>query len=144
MNRLFGFILLVSSVFSINAFGFQDTFDFESVDQGYANTQFNLGLMYVNGEGVLQDDKQAACWCRRAAEQGNAFAQTDLALMYRNGKGVLQDNVYAHMWANIANSNGNENGGIFRDVVAERMTPDQIAEAQRLARECVKKDYKNC
>ena len=116
----------------------------KAAEQGNAFAQYNLAWMYDKGEGVLQDYKMALKWYTKAAEQGNAFAQTDLALMYRNGKGVLQDNVYAHMWANIANSNGNENGGIFRDVVAERMTPDQIAEAQRLARECVKKDYKNC
>ena len=64
-------------------------------------------------------------------------------VMYGNGNGVLQDNVYAHMWFNIASSNGDETARDNRDLAAERMTPDQLAEAQRLARECVKKDYKN-
>lgn len=83
-------------------------------------------------------------WYTKAAEQGDADAQFNLAVMYDNGLGVLQDNVYAHVWLNIASSNGSETAGKNRDLVAKRMTPDQIAEAQRLARECVKKDYKNC
>ena len=64
--------------------------------------------------------------------------------MYGNGHGVLQDNVYAHMWWNIASSDGNETARENRDIVAKRMTTSQLAEAQRLAGECVKKDYKNC
>ena len=59
--------------------------------------------------------------------------------MYRLGTGVIQDKVYvyAHMWANLAGSNGSKKGRELRDFVAERMTPAQITEAQRLARECV-------
>ena len=101
-------------------------------------------MKYDNGEGVIQDYKEAVKWYTKAAEQGNAPAQYNLGVMYGKGEGVLQDNVYAHMWFNIASSNGNEISRDNRDIVAERMTPDQLAEAQRLARECVKKDYKNC
>ena len=113
-------------------------------EQGNASAQFNLGVMYKRGIGVLQDYKEAVKWYTKAAEQGNANAQGNLGFMYGNGNGVLQDNVYAHMWFNIASSNGSENDRKNRDLAAERMTPDQLAEAQRLARECVKKDYKNC
>ena len=113
-------------------------------EQGYANAQFNLGSMYNNGQGVLQDDKEAVKWYTKAAEQGDAKAQYNLGMMYFTGEGVLQDNVYAHMWGNIASSNGNKNGAALRDHVAGNMTPEQIAEAQRLARECVKKSYKDC
>lgn len=61
--------------------------------------------MYLSGEGVIQDYKEAAKWYTKAAEQGNAKAQFNLALMYANGEGVIQDDVYAHMWLNIASSN---------------------------------------
>jgi len=113
-------------------------------EQGDVDAQFSLGVMYQEGKGVIQDYKEAVKWYTKAAEQGDAYAQGALAYMYRYGEGVLQDNVYAHMWGNIASSNGNETGGYFRDQFAKLMTPDQIAEAQQLARECVKKDYKNC
>jgi TPR repeat protein len=113
-------------------------------EQGDAMAQNNLGVMYQRGEGVPQDHQTAVKWYTAAAEQGLAEAQNNLGLMYHNGYGVLQDDVYAHMWANIASSNGNDTGGEVRDIVAERMTPSQIEEAQTLARACVAKAYKDC
>ena len=115
-----------------------------AAEQGYATAQNNLGLMYANGQGVPQDDKTAVKWYTLAAEQGYATAQFNLGNMYRLGTGVIQDKVYAHMWANLAGSNGSKKGRELRDFVAERMTPAQITEAQRLARECVRKKYKGC
>ena len=64
--------------------------------------------------------------------------------MYAFGNGVMKDYVYAHMWGNIASMNGNDLGALLRDDFAEKMTSSQIEEAQRLARECVKKNYKGC
>lgn len=113
-------------------------------EQGNAFAQFNLGAMYAKGQGVPQDDKAAAQWYRRAAEQGNARAQNNLGMMYIIGQGVLQDYAYAHMWANIAASGGDKNSVEFRNLVEKQMTPSQIAEAQKLARECVRKAYKDC
>jgi len=115
-----------------------------AAEQGYASAQTKLGVMYGNGQGVLQDDKTAVKWFRLAAEQGDTVAQYNLGLMYGKGKGVIQDNVYAHLWGNIAASNGEENGGMLRDLVATEMTPSQLEKAQDLARECVRKKYKDC
>jgi len=112
--------------------------------QGDARSQYNLGLMYRKGEGVLKDDKTAMKWYRLAAEQGNTNAQFNLGVMYDEGRGVLQDNVYAHMWWNIAASSGNKTASKNRDKVAKRMTPPRIEDAQKLARECVRKKYKGC
>ena len=79
------------------------------------------------------------------AEQGDARAQSNLGYMYENGRGVLQDYVRAHMWFNIAASSGeSKDASKNRDFVAKRMTPSQIETAQKLARECVKKNYKGC
>ena len=113
-------------------------------EEGNAAAQNNLGLMYHNGWGVPQDYKEAARLYRLAAEQGDADAQGNLGVMYVFGKGVTKDFVYAHMWGNIALMNGNERGASVRGHVAEKMTSSQIEEAQRLARECVKKNYKGC
>ena len=66
-------------------------------------------------------------------------AQCNLGVMYYNGEGVPQDYVQAHMWFNLAASKGDENGRKNRDIVAKKMTPTQIAEAQRLAREWLEK-----
>ncbi len=87
------------------------------------------------GQGVTQDYAEAVKRYRKAAQQGNALAQFNLGGMYYNGQGVTQDYVTAHMWWNIAASKGNAISAINRDLVAKRMTPAQIAEAQKLARE---------
>ena len=96
--------------------------------------------MYVGGQGVRQDYAQAVVWLRKAAEQGNALGQVNLGTMYDHGHGVPQDYVQAHMWYNLGASHA-EDAAIRemavknRDEVAAKMTPDQIAEAQRMASE---------
>ena len=116
----------------------------KSAEQGNAIAQYNLGVMYANGEGVTQDYKEAVKWYRKSAEQGHARAQFALGVKYAMGQGVLLDDVYAHMWFNIAVSNGDDDAMKNRDIVAKRMTTEQLAEAQKLARECVRKKYKGC
>ncbi len=69
------------------------------------------------------------------AEQGDANAQYNLGVFYDNGLGVPQDKVRAYMWFNLSASQGREGAAAFRDLIARRMTPAQIAEAQKLARE---------
>ena len=115
-----------------------------AAEQGDADAQFNLGLMYDKGKGVSQNYKTAVKWYRLAAEQGFAVAQSKLGWMYDEGKGVIKDYSLAHMWWNVAASQGNKNAKNNRDIVEKRMTPADISNAQRLARECVKKKYKGC
>jgi TPR repeat protein len=55
--------------------------------------------------------------------------------MYAHGLGVPQDYVEAHMWLNLSAAQGDREAKKYRDWLAEKMTPSQIAEAQRLARE---------
>ena len=62
-----------------------------SAEQGHARAQFNLGTMYLNGDGVLQDDNEAVKWYKLSSEQGNAEAQTNLGQLYHNGQGVARD-----------------------------------------------------
>jgi TPR repeat protein len=108
-------------------------------EQGDADAQFNLGVMYYKGEGVLQNYKESVKWYRKAAEQGNADAQFNLCNKYYKGEGVPQDYVQSHKWCNLVGANGDEEGTRKRDFLAQRMTTTQIAEAQRLAREWVEK-----
>ncbi len=72
---------------------------------------------------------------RPLAEQGDALAQASLGVMYRLGWGVPLDYVQAHLWWSLAASQGNKNAASNRDKVAGMMTPEQIAEAEKLARE---------
>lgn len=60
----------------------------ETAEQGNADAQNNLGVMYYFGYGVPQDYKKAFEWYTKAAEQGNAKAQYRLGDMYYFGYGV--------------------------------------------------------
>lgn len=103
--------------------------------QGHADAQVNLGILYDYGRGVAQDYKKAVYWYRLSAKQGNELAQRQLGLMFERGDGVPQDYVQAYMWYTLGAANGAKRGAALRDALAKRMTPDQIAEAQQLARE---------
>ena len=115
-----------------------------AAEQGYASAQNNLGNMYYNGEGVAEDFTQAVKWYRKAAEQGHTEAQSNLGLMYENGLGGLQDKVMAYMWFYVSGTAGLKPGADNRAAIEKRMTASQIAEAQKLARKCMKKNYKSC
>ena len=111
-----------------------------AAEQGFPDAQSDLGFMYDIGQGVPQDYAEAVKWYRLAAEQGHAIAQFNLGIMYDNGQGVPQDHMLAHMWLNLAASRSPpgedyDEAVQLRDAVAERMTPVQIAEAQKLARQ---------
>jgi TPR repeat protein len=104
-------------------------------DQGDAVAQSRLGDLYARGQGVSQDYVAAVSWYRKAADQGAADAQSSLGFRYSLGEGVPQDYVLAHMWLNLSAAKGDEYAAKARDMVAAKMTPQQIAEAQKMARE---------
>ncbi len=109
-------------------------------EQGHSDARLILGFMYLRGRGVPQNHAEAAKWFRKAAEQGEPMAQLGLGRMYALGRGVPQDYVQAHMWIDLAASRfapGSERDFAIklREAFAASMTPAQIAEAQRLARE---------
>jgi TPR repeat protein len=99
-----------------------------------------------------QDYAEALPLCQPLAEQGDAKAQYALGFMYELGKGVSQNYVLSHMWFNLAAAHSHadfadygkladimyeaaKSNAEMRDRLANKMTPEQVAEAQRLARE---------
>jgi TPR repeat protein len=103
--------------------------------QGHPLAQYNVGYMNEKGEGTPQDYAGAAKYYRQSAEQGNRLAQYNLGYMYEKGQGVSPDEVQALMWYNLAAVQGETKARTARDRITIWMTPAQIAEAQRLARE---------
>lgn len=75
-------------------------------NQGNADAQFHAGLIYATGQGIAEDDKQAADWFSKAAEQGHMEAQTKLGFMYATGKGVTQNYNTAVYWCYKAATQG--------------------------------------
>ena len=112
--------------------------------QGDANNQKQVGISYYHGIGVIQDYAEAMKWLRLSAEQGHVESQWVLADMYKTGKGSTSNKTLAHMWFNIAASNGYSPAKEERDRLSETMTSSEVHTAQKLARECVKKGYKDC
>ncbi|HVH73698.1 MAG TPA: tetratricopeptide repeat protein [Stellaceae bacterium] len=99
-----------------------------------------LGDIYYYGRGVPQDYVEAVKWWRLAAAQGVAVAQLNLGVMYANGDGVKQNYVKSHFYTNLAAARlppGRDRDIAVKNraIVARLMTPAQIAEAQRMARE---------
>lgn len=80
---------------------------FRAAEQGFADAQFNLGLMYANGEGVEKDMMQAVELFKKAAEQGHVDAQNNLGAMYFTGEGVERNVKRAIEWFEKAAAQGN-------------------------------------
>jgi TPR repeat protein len=111
-----------------------------AADKGWAEAQAAVGYVYFNGlAGVPQSYDEAFTWYYRAAAQGHAPAQSELGGLYANGQGIPQDYVRAHMWFNLAAAQGYQEAIKDRDEIARKMTPEQIAEAQKLAHEWKRK-----
>jgi TPR repeat protein len=94
----------------------------------------NLGTLYLHGDAPPQSAQMALFWYDRAAEQGNVAAYANLGAMYAEAQGVPQDVIQAYTWFFLAAENGDENSARRRDLLAVKMNPAQIAEAQERAR----------
>lgn len=111
-----------------------------AAEQGHANAQLALGIMYGRGEGVVQDHALSMAWFRKAAEQGHGFAQYYLGSMYSMGHGGIQDDKLAYAWLSVAAANTNHPFDVIqeRDKVALRLTAE-LDEATALANQYVEK-----
>jgi TPR repeat protein len=98
-------------------------------ENGNLDAQINLANMYFDGSGVPQDYKESVKWYRLAADRGSVDAQIALGFLYEYGDAVPQDYVQAYKWFDLADV------PLYRDAVAAKMTPAQIAEAQQLTKE---------
>ncbi len=66
--------------------------------QGDAEAQLQMAMRYAEGDGVIQNDKEAARWLALAAKQGLAEAQYQYGLVLLQGRGVVQDYKAAFGW----------------------------------------------
>ena len=106
----------------------------KSAAQGNPDAQNSLGQMYQYGKGVAQNYASAAKWYRRAAEHvpdfgGAGQGRNNLGILYLDGHGVPKNYIQAYMWFKVSGFDSSPN---LSDAAAH-MTPEQIAEAGRLA-----------
>ena len=90
-------------------------------------------------EGVFAYSPELTADWHKSAEQGSAIAQQRMGLLYSTGQGVMKDDVIAYMWCNLAAAQGNEEARAIKIRLTNRMTKEQIAEAQKLSREWLAK-----
>ena len=102
-------------------------------DQGDADAQWQLGILYHDGGVVAKDDTQAVQWFQRAAEQGYVRAQSTLGAYYWAGRGVPQDFSKAYFWSQLALAQGDEISKSRLEGLAAQMTPSQVAKARQEA-----------
>jgi TPR repeat protein len=101
----------------------------------FANPAVAGPLEDANAALKRRDYATAVLLNRPLAEQGDANAQYNLGTFYDNGLGVPLDKVRAYMWFSLSAAQGRDGAAAFRDLIARRMTPAQIEEAQKLTRE---------
>ena len=111
--------------------------------KGNTDCLHGLGIVNYLGEGTIQNYKTAFDFEMKAAIK-NAEAQFVVGIMYAEGQGVEKNLLLAHMWSNIAIANGIENAKRLRDSLVNKMTNEEIATAQEMAKECSLKNYNNC
>jgi hypothetical protein len=104
-------------------------------ERGDPASQFNLGLMCVDGLGVPQDYSQAVIWFERSAQQDYAKAQLNLGAMYGAGRGVKRDYIQAYKWLSVCAAKGDTKCQSQRDLVATKLSRSQLVTAQHLAGE---------
>ena len=97
--------------------------------------EFRLAGMYERGEGTPARLDQAASWYRKAAYQGHGQAQYAFGLLLEQGKGIAQDYVLAHVWLKLATLTNEDKAHDQLEQLTAKMTPEQIAEAQRVVKE---------
>ena len=106
----------------------------KAAEQNRAQAQNNLGICYANGQGVEKNYREAVKWFRKAAGQNHATAQRNLGVSYVTGQGVVKDEVEGYKWFLLGAAQGDESAKNNMAVSESRLTREQIAEGQKLAR----------
>jgi len=105
-----------------------------AAEQGHALAQYHVAFMLLNGRGTSTNDTEAVQWLQRAAEGGQGSAQFNLGMAFAMGKGTNLDLIQAHKWVSIALLQGKGDNRAL-PALAQRMTPDMIEQAERLAKD---------
>jgi TPR repeat protein len=104
-------------------------------EQNDSGAQCMLGIIYESNQGVPQDINKSAEWYLKAAEQGVAVAQSSVGVFYAEGRGVSKNYVEAYKWFSLAAAQGMQDARDNMTIAENRMTKEQVAEAQHLAQE---------
>ena len=116
---------------------------YKAAEQGEADAQCSLAMCLETGNGVVRDKSESLKWYRKAAEQGYGTAQFNLGTYFFKGDGVPKDYVQAHVWWNLAAAQDYDNAREKLAILEKDMTPDQKAEAMKVASQLFQRAAKN-
>lgn len=106
MKKILFILIVLTSL--LNCTSLKEIDDLKALaNNGNAVAQYNLGIMYAEGLGVQENNKEAVKWFKLAAEQGDTGAQYNLGVMYTKGLGIKQDYNEAFRWFKLAAEQGN-------------------------------------
>jgi len=124
--------------------GMAATWFSRSASAGSSLGQNNLGGLYRDGMGVQRDYVKAITFFQAAAQQGNPAAQVNLGLMQMSGQGTRPDPVHAYMWFDVAAAQGMNQAVVNRNMVRQRMSSRDLAQANQLSARCRQMSFRNC
>lgn len=106
----------------------------EKASKGDAEAQYQLGLLFMNGKGTIQNFEEAAKWFKLAANQNHALAQYQLGLIHQTGYGLPANLEKSYMWFNISAAAGVQEAIVARNKIMLSLTPKQLKKAQDASR----------
>lgn len=109
----------------------------ETSDHGFA--QYYMGMMYMKGQGVEQDYKNASKWFRKASEKSIPQAQYKLGDLYFKGRGVPKDYEYAYVWFSVGASHEHKLSVNAINKAKTKLSDEELKEADKLIATYVKR-----
>jgi hypothetical protein len=109
----------------------------QAARQWHSGARHNLAVLYEKGLGVPINYARARELYELAAGQDYGYAQFNLAVMYSIGQGTKRDLVKAFTWFDIAADRGIDGAAENRDLVAKRLTAEQLKKAKEDALEWI-------
>jgi len=106
--------------------------------KGNPSSQFNLGILYYQGLGVMSDKRIAIKWIKKAAKNNHATAQYNLGIMTANGIGTDTDLVKAYAWLKTSEKNGYKEATSAVNKMAEELSEKEKKEAEKIQKDLVK------
>jgi hypothetical protein len=113
----------------------------KAAGQGHLEAQFNLGVWYGLGDGVLLNNAEAFKWYLKAAKQGSENAKIIIGRRYYSGVGVDKNLAQGFSWLSMGDS---AYAKLSLEAIKKIMTTSEIEEGKSLARQCRESSYKNC
>jgi len=111
-------------------------------EHGHVQAEYYVGIMYLKGQGISKNEKEAGVWLGKAAERGHVEAQENMGLIYAKGLGVERNWVQAAKWFSVAAASGKETAANNKKVIEIHMPPDKVAEGNLLAQQWLEEHRK--